>query len=194
MSKCLCKGAKRKPAQVRGFRLLSFFSMRLRLDPYKKCPCQIGCPNGCPCPEYECSPRTDVLVLSTYTRKHLPLITNAQGRKDYDIDFQYGDGTEVISSCSLTWQGEFYVFGGSSKRRQISKLEGCELKQIGRLESLFVSGACANLANEKIYLCFSVYPDKDEYYTCRVGTSPTGSFEKVQNSANDHDMTRIAAS
>ena len=132
------------------------------------------------------------MVLSTYTRKHLPLLTNSQGREDYDIEFHYGDGTEVISSCSLTWKGEFYVFGGSSKRRQISKLDGCELKQIGQLESLFVSGACATVAEEN--LCFSVYPDDVEWRKCRVSSSPTGSFETVASSSYDHDMTRIAAS
>ena len=32
-----------------------------------KCPCNVGCPQGCPCPEFECSTTTDELTTTTTT-------------------------------------------------------------------------------------------------------------------------------
>ena len=61
------------------------------------------------------------------------VITNANGKDDRDIDFIMGRNTEIEESCSLTWRGEHYVFGGNSQKRQISKIIGCELRNIGEL-------------------------------------------------------------
>ena len=63
----------------------------------------------------------------------MPILTNSNGKDDRDIDFIIGDNTEVYNSCSLTWRGEHYVFGGWNQRRQISKIVGCELRTIGKL-------------------------------------------------------------
>ena len=56
------------------------------------------------------------------------IITNAVGQVEHplsDFMFLYGPGTEIDMSCSLTWRGEFYVFGGNAQSTQISKL-GCQ--------------------------------------------------------------------
>ena len=42
-----------------------------------------------------------------------------------DVDFAYGEGTSVQKSCSITWQNEFYIFGGDKSwlyQRRVSKL------------------------------------------------------------------------
>ena len=31
----------------------------------ERCPCQSSCPNGCPCPEYQCTTTTTELVTTT---------------------------------------------------------------------------------------------------------------------------------
>ena len=63
----------------------------------------------------------------------MPRLTNSNGKDDSDIDFIFGENTDVYQSCSLTWRGEHFVFGGLNERDQISKIIGCELKSIGKL-------------------------------------------------------------
>ena len=113
-----------------------------------RCPCQSGCPSGCPCEDYECpattsssttttaltttitttttadvSDRTEVLILNTYQPNvygsNPPVITNASGRVDKNFEFLFGQDTEVYHSCGLTWRGDFYVFGGYKKSLRI---------------------------------------------------------------------------
>ena len=93
----------------------------------------------------------------------------------------------------MTWQNELYIFGGDTKKKQISKLTGCELTKIGELDFNHEYGACANVADAKLYLCFNAYKSGD-YNRCRVATSPTGVFEEIDRSNFDHRWTRIAAS
>lgn len=54
------------------------------------------------------------------------------------------------------------------------------------------SGACANVANEKLYLCSN--DGAGDHNLCRVAISPTGDFEKISISIQYHRATRIAAS
>ena len=91
----------------------------------EQCPCRSGCPNGCPGDVYECPETTDVLVLNTQSLSNVPIITNALGREDSDFVFDFGEGTEAYGSCSLTWQNEHFVFGGTNNKTQISKIVGC---------------------------------------------------------------------
>ena len=132
----------------------------------------------------------EVLVLNTLYSDNVPIITNADGRQDIDFDFVFGEGTEVKYSCSMTWKNELYIVGGQSKERQISKLVGCELTLIGQLRFDHYNGGCANVADEKLYLCF----DFESADKCRVATSPMGVFEEINESSYDHRYTRIAAS
>ena len=34
------------------------------------------------------------------------------------LDFYFGDETEVYHSCSLQWKNQYYVFGGNDERTQ----------------------------------------------------------------------------
>merc|ERR1711892_882316 len=135
---------------------------------------------------------TEVLVLSTYSWDDVPIITNAAGRQDTNFDFVFGEGTEVDYSCSMNWKNELYIFGGRSKKRQISKLIGCQLTRIGELEFDHYLGACANVADAKLYLCFN--DASGDYGKCRVALSPTGIFDEINRSIHNHAFTRIAAS
>ena len=76
----------------------------------------------------------------------MPRLTNSNG-KDDRIDFKFGEDTEVHESCSLTWRGEHYVFGGRYESRQISKIIGCELRNIGKYSIqpiIFLLGFASN--------------------------------------------------
>ena len=103
-----------------------------------------------------------------------------------------GDDTQVYLSCGLTWRNQHYIFGGSSKKTQISTIRNCKLEVVGQLSFNHYMGACANVADNQIYLCFNyVSSDKKK---CRMSTSPTGSFEEISDSVYDHGIIRIAAS
>ena len=41
---------------------------------------------------------------------------------DDDINFSYDDDTEVNQGCAASLNDEMWVFGGNSKRRQVSDL------------------------------------------------------------------------
>ena len=170
------------------------------------CPCQSGCPNGCPCPVYQCptttttspeittttsSTKTSILILSTF-QSNRPLITNGAGKVEYpvsDFMFMYGDETEVYHSCSVTWQNQFYIFGGDKKKNQVSMLNGCKLERVGTLTFDHWLGACA-AANQKILLCFNLSVNDGK--KCRMASSPTGQFSEISSSKFDHQQTRIA--
>ena len=111
-----------------------------------------------------------------------------------DFRFIFGEHTEVLYSCSITWHGEFFIFGGSTERRQISKLNGCTLERIGHLLFDQKDGGCAVL-NDDIYLCFNTYGDLyDDYRKCRKAREPTGAFDEISLSSHHHKSTRLGAS
>ena len=76
-----------------------------------------------------------VLVLSTYYSSNKPMIVDFEGKfRDFcfraiffifegnineDLAFEYGDGTEASYGCGVTFQNEFWYFGGNSYKRQV---------------------------------------------------------------------------
>ena len=132
---------------------------------------------------------SEVLILSTKTA-FVPVLTNAFGREDKDFNFEIDEEAEVYYSCSLTWQNELFVFGGKSKKNQISKVQSCRLAPIGQLAFEHSSGDCVNVAGKKVVLCFN--DARDDRNKCRVASSPTGAFSKMKLSQYEHGKTRIA--
>ena len=139
-----------------------------------QCPCQPGCPDGCPCPHYTCPHTTkppttttttttqtttaktttpvtstatttttslvtttsttttstttqravpSILVLNTWKASSKPFLVQPSGNLSTNVSFLFGTKTEAYQSCSVTFQGEMYVFGGKSESTQISKIE-----------------------------------------------------------------------
>ena len=174
----------------------------------QKCPCQSGCPNGCPCDQYICpttttsttntitttaaTPKTEVLVLNSNSIMNAPIVTNAFGRQDTNFFFMMGENTEVRYSCGLTWRNQHFVFGGSVHKTQVSKINNCKLESVGQLTFYHSFGACANVADNQIYLCFNDTPG--DYKKCRMSSSPTGTFEDALDSISEHRRIRISAS
>ena len=135
----------------------------------------------------------DILILSTYYSSNVPVLTNSSGKDDRDVNFVIDDDVEVETSCSLTWRGEHFVFGGYNKRNQIAKIIGCELKSVGELPFSHQYGGCAKMADNRLYLCFNSN-DSNDYKKCRVANSPLSQFEETTHSYETHKRTRIAAS
>jgi len=75
--------------------------------------CYDGC-KDCDNPVCTSPAGKDVLVLSTYLSKNVPMIISFDGEYR-EASFEFGSQTEVKWSCSAEFKGEYYVFGGESK-------------------------------------------------------------------------------
>lgn len=80
------------------------------------------------------------------------------------------------------------MFGGSKNIRQISRVEGCNLKRLGSLAFDFYYGTCTTFDSDQLFLCF---PETDKK-GCRKGNDPQGKFSRLTPSRYDHFYTRIA--
>ena len=86
-----------------------------------ECPCNDGCPQGCPCPNYECSGETTTtpttttsvpnyggLILAVY--QYNATLTNSDG-EIFDIEWENTESIQTNSFCSLTYKNEQFIFG-----------------------------------------------------------------------------------
>ena len=92
------------------------------------CPCQPGCPDGCPCPDYTCEidDSTDdfsVLVLqhggSNIAYALDPFVLDFDGNMNSNVRFTFEDNTDLFASCSVLYDDKWYVFGGQYQPRQV---------------------------------------------------------------------------
>lgn len=111
-------------------------------------------------------------------------------------DFQFGDKTEVNNACSVLWKSRMFVYGGLWQSNQISEVKGCGLTHIDTLSFNFMSGACANMNDELVFLCFASKEGK----LCRADSDPLHFRKwrsqwttKIDESTYDHYETSIAA-
>ena len=96
----------------------------------------------------------------------------------------------MYASCSLSFKGQTYVYGGYNEMTQLSIVDGCSLKRIADLPFSFNVGACTSTPDE-VFLCFEYESD---YKTCRVGQTASGPYVEVDKSIYNHYAIRIAAS
>ena len=119
-------------------------------------------------------------------------MTDTMGTVKYgnstDFEFEIKRQTEVFESCAITFKGEFYVFGGNNKNTQISKINNCKLEFVGLLQFNFRYGACTNVNDSDLFLCF----DWDNHKTCRKSSNSSGPFTTISDSIFTHIKTRIA--
>ena len=142
------------------------------------------------------SPGESVLILNTRNSSNKAVITDGNGKEEYqgdDFSFTFGKNTEVYGSCSVTWRGELFIFGGDEETKQISKLNGCQLERIGSLSFNHDFGTCAVVNDEDIYLCFNDGGSAD-LKRCRKANEPMGVFKEINQSNYEHRYTRIGAS
>ena len=138
--------------------------------------------------------QTSVLILLTYSQYNEntpPVITDTLGTVKYggvDFEFETESETEVHNSCSVTFKGKSYVFGGTSMKTQISQINNCQLKRVGSLSFEFSFGACTNVNDSELYLCF----DQSNTQTCRKSSNQFGPFTTISDSISTHYKTRIA--
>ena len=181
----------------------------------KECPCQENCPNGCPCPNYTCQGTTTptvttttsvattattttmpfvqnktALVLNSWNGWKPAVLVNSEGKQEELGCFTFDQDSEAQYSCSLVWNNEPYIFGGRYKKRQISKVNSYKLQVVGSLPFDLHTGACTNMADRKLFLCFDLSHKK----VCHWTTEPLGSFKTISDTTYNHDQIRIDSS
>ena len=111
-------------------------------------------------------------------------------RGGYEIlGFEFANETQVHASCSLQWQNQLYVFGGSKAKKQVLIVNGNRLEKNATLDFDFTFGGCTVLNQSTIVLCFHHY----ESQVCRQSNSPLGLFKKLPDSNHMHFHARIAS-
>lgn len=99
-------------------------------------------------------------------------------------------GTEAWKSCSVQWQNKMHIYGGHKYQRQITRLDGFQLRKIGDLTFDFIFGACSTINGQFIYLCFDLKSGKQ----CRRSLEPSFSEFDSSVSNNRHRATQISSS
>ena len=130
---------------------------------------------------YQETKNETILVLSSNQGWKPAMLVNLAGGQEELTCFERDDTTEAYKSCSINWQNQLFIFGGSSEKRQISQLSGYKLKRIGDLLFDLDKGACGVMGN-KLFLCFSY----DDGRRCRRSNSPFEQFSEVALSAYWH--------
>ena len=104
--------------------------------------------------------------------------------------FTIADDVEVYGSCAVTYQDQFYVYGGWNHKRQIAKVTDKALRKVGSLPFDFTLGGCSSTTN-KIILCFHFDGDGK---TCYKTTNPIAQFEEITKSIHEHRFAKFASS
>ena len=118
-------------------------------------------------------------------------MTDLMGKQSTSLNFKISDDTQVYSSCGITFNGQFFIYGGDGNYdRQVAKVNGCSLEIVGSLEFDFQRGGCTT-ANNQILLCFDYYGD---HKTCYSSMNPMGPFTTIDKSIYEHAKIRIASS
>ena len=76
-----------------------------------ECPCSDGCPNGCPCPVYQCptpGPQLESVLVLYYENK--ALMTSVAGDVT-EFDWSTDGEVDSLSLCSLTFHNEMFIYG-----------------------------------------------------------------------------------
>ena len=141
------------------------------------------------------NPNTSILILSTRYYNTKPVLTDSTGQTDTNLGFTYDEDAIVHQSCSVTFKNQHFVYGGNDNYsyRQISRIDGCQLRRIGDLSFDLNYATCTTVGNDRIYFCFTEYKSTDRK-KCRYATDPEGPFFDIPESNKEHRLTRIAAS
>ena len=118
------------------------------------------------------------------------MLINSAGEQEELTCFDRDDHVQAAFACSINWQNELFIFGGSNKghneQRKISRLSGHKLEHVGDLSFDHYNGACSVMANKTIFLCFGLSNSDTDSKLCRHSTGPFEKFSEVTLSTHLH--------
>ena len=119
------------------------------------------------------------------------MLINLLGQQEDLTCLKPDDKNHALLSCSVTWQNQFYIFGGKmGEIRQISLLTGYNMERIGSLSFDFRGGTCSAMNNKLLFLCF----DSADYQRCRRSNGPSENFSEVAKSIDNHRSIQTSCS
>jgi len=86
---------------------------------YHDCPCQLNCPNGCPCRNFDCDPAGShgVLIFSRDMGRdsdsYIPKLVNFRGVESEGLTLAIQNETFIQYGCSVVYRNSMHYFGGS---------------------------------------------------------------------------------
>ena len=113
-------------------------------------------------------------ILALNPVKSVAMVFDSFGHtyKNYKFDFSTFD---VAQSCDIIWKNQVYIFGGQRQKRQILKVDKCQLKNTGKQLPMDTSyPACVN-AEDEIWICFVLNDTNDS----KVNGSLFSSLNKL---------------
>ena len=108
------------------------------------------------------------------------MLISTGGEQEKLACFEPDSTSEALDSCSINWKNQFYIFGGWTKRRQISRISGYKLERLDDLPFDHYVGACSVIGDQFVFLCFD-YNDANQ---CRRSTGPP-----IGGQMYDYDVT-----
>ena len=140
-----------------------------------------------------------ILVVNTMFRE-APFLLDNSGQKIPMFTFKdYVNKQKIFGEISIIFKGEFWIYGGftgGSGISTISKVIGCEVKEVGQIrrdnrELRFGLGRGAVRNDETIYLCFSFWTNR----WCIKTNDPLGQFTDIKDKTQFyHRQTAMASS
>ena len=122
------------------------------------------------------------------------MLVNTVGEHEETSCFQRGDNTDAKQAITIRWQDQVYIFGGMTKKRQISRLNGYQLERVGDLDFDLQYGTGSNMYNQFIFLCFNADSrgQENDYKRCWRSTGPLETFSEVALANNDHRFAQTS--
>lgn len=151
------------------------------------CPCGEKCPFGCTgCGNDICFQKYGaIFVMNSDIFGVDPDGKNAWllDRDAYEIDglnFELGAGTDLFAACATSFKGNMFLFGGVTVNNQVSKIDGCALRNVGELPFILEKGSCQARLDDQVMLCFSGHESSDDYRDKDgPGTKTCWQFDEV---------------
>ncbi|CAG5077986.1 Oidioi.mRNA.OKI2018_I69.PAR.g8862.t1.cds [Oikopleura dioica] len=108
----------------------------IRKGAISKCPCNSYCQVGCPCEQFNCQEYAILLQESAakMVSKSFGVIFSQEknGKIKENRKLLLDPEVDLTSTCYQYFKGEHMLFGGAKKRRQVAKIENCEIKNTGK--------------------------------------------------------------
>merc|ERR1712113_493955 len=145
-----------------------------------------------------------ILAINTKPFNARTLTFDLNGNVDYDVNWDYRDGTDAFFGCSVNYGipnygGQMRYYGGvglnTNQAARVDK-DNCGLTRLPNLPFNFPSGTCKTYTieidgNEKeyLFLCFS---DIESTY-CRIFDGVSYMDNKIANTTYQHSFTELAS-
>jgi len=176
------------------------------------CPCQSYCKDGCPCDHWDCNfGPTKTTAVSTQTSSSVTtpssnstisgefilvlfgvserfMFDRKTGEKWPLYSFENPDNLNINGGCSVVYKNDMLIFGGSSIKTSIVKVESCKIQKIQDLpySKMFCHDCKVYEPEDYVMICF---PSNAVKNCWRYNGEKTA---KAESTVNNHRYGKLA--